>query len=53
MKKLAVTRSFRSFVSNYKPNRGVFVNLGYRNSLNIEDTTVDFVPYWELYNIGL
>ena len=53
MKKAAVTRSFRSFVSNYKPNRGVFVNLGYRNSLNIEDTTVEFIPYWELYNIGL
>ncbi|OYT10916.1 MAG: ATPase [Bacteroidetes bacterium 4572_112] len=51
MKKSAITRSFRSFVSNYKPNMGVFVNLGYRNSLNIADTTVDFIPYWELYNI--
>ncbi len=49
IQKSTITRSFRSFVSNYKPNKGVFVNLSYRDSIIINKTKVDFIPYWELY----
>jgi len=49
MQKSTITRSFRSFISNYKPNKGVFVNLSYRDSIIINNTKVNFIPYWALY----
>ena len=49
MKKTDIIHSFRSFVSTYKPHRGIFVNINYQKSTTSADTKVDFTPYWELY----
>lgn len=47
-KQVEITRSFRSFISNYNPAIGLFVNLSYNNHTNIDNTKVQFIPYWDL-----
>jgi len=49
LKRNEVTRSFRSFISKYKPKEGLFVNLNYSNYIDIESTKVTFLPFWELF----
>ncbi|MBI5412410.1 ATP-binding protein [Candidatus Peregrinibacteria bacterium] len=45
LKKPEVTRSLRSFIGKYSPQRAFVVNLGLKASLKIDKTTVRFIPF--------
>jgi len=48
LKKQEVSRSFRSFIEKYSPDKAYIVNLDYNNTLKINETTIFFLPYYEL-----
>lgn len=48
LKKTTVTRSFRSFINKYAPKKAYVVNLSLKQSIQIDNTIVEFIPYWEL-----
>ena len=48
LKKPVITRSFRSFLKKYNPEKGMLVNLSYEDELKVENTPVEFVPFWNL-----
>ena len=48
LKKAAVSRSFRSFITRYCPETGMIVNLDREETLQINETLVRFVPWWKL-----
>ncbi len=48
LKKVSVTRSFRSFLKKYQPKSAMIVNLNLKKNILIENTEVQFIPYWEL-----
>jgi hypothetical protein len=43
-----LSRSFRSFIATYRPANAYVVTTAYRSSLQIEDTRVYFLPFYEL-----
>jgi len=43
-----VTKSLRSFIGRYAPNRAVIVNISLDASIEIDGTKVLFIPYWRL-----
>lgn len=43
-----LTRSFRSFVSKYRPKHGYVIHLGDSFNNKLGGTTVHFLPYWQL-----
>lgn len=47
-KKQAVSRSLRSFIEKYSPDKAYIVNIDYSNILTINKTTLFFIPYYEL-----
>ena len=49
LKKLEITRSYRNFLSNYKPQEGIIVNLDLNKKVNIDSTVVNIIPYWKLW----
>lgn len=51
MVKPEVTRSYRSFLTKYKPRKAYIVHLGERMQEEIEGTKIDFIPYYESANI--
>ena len=48
LKKQEISRSFRSFIEKYSPDKAYIVNLDYSNTLKINKTTLFFLPYYEL-----
>lgn len=48
LKKPAVTRSYRSFLDQYKPKEGWVVNQSLSTEVVIGETLVKFVPWWEI-----
>ena len=40
-----VTRSLRSFIKKYRPSQAVVVNLSLEETVEIEETQVEFLPY--------
>ena len=48
LKKQEISRSFRSFIEKYSPDKAYIVNLDYNNTLKINKTTLFFLPYYEL-----
>ncbi|MEA3435219.1 MAG: ATP-binding protein [Thermodesulfobacteriota bacterium] len=48
LKKQQISRSFRSFIEKYSPDKAYIVNLDYNNTLKINETTIFFLPYYEL-----
>jgi predicted AAA+ superfamily ATPase len=48
LKKTAITRSFRSFIYRYSPAKAYVVNLTLENQMKINDTEIEFIPYWKL-----
>ena len=48
LRKVSVSRSFRSFLKKYQPKRAMIVNLSLKENIIIENTEVQFMPYWEL-----
>ena len=48
LKKQEISRSLRSFIGKYSPDKAYIVNLDYNNTLKINKTTLFFLPYYEL-----
>ena len=48
LKKQEISRSFRSFIEKYSPDKAYIVNLDYSNTFKINKTTLFFLPYYEL-----
>ncbi len=48
LKKQEITRSLRSFIEKYSPDKAYIVNLDYSSVLKINKTTLFFLPYYEL-----
>ena len=48
LKKQEISRSLRSFIEKYSPDKAYIVNLDYNNILKINKTTLFFLPYYEL-----
>ena len=44
-----LTRSFRSFIDKYKPQRGYIVHLGKAMRQKINTTTIFFMPYYKFF----
>lgn len=43
-----VTRSYHSFLSSYRPKEGWIVNRSLRAEIKVENTTVRFIPWYDL-----
>lgn len=48
LKNTNISRSFRSFLKKYAPPGALVVNLDLDTSIKVEDTTIQFLPYWKL-----
>ena len=48
LKKQEITRSLRSFIEKYSPDKAYIVNLDYSSTLKINKTSLFFLPYYEL-----
>ncbi len=49
----AVKRSLRSFIEKYAPPEAWVINLDLRESVVIHNTTVKFMPFYDLYDTSL
>lgn len=43
-----VTKSLRSFIKKYKPEKAVVINLSLKQTMQIEETQVEFKPYTKI-----
>lgn len=48
MEKPEITRSYRSFLTRYKPKVGYIVHLGNETKIQVDNTTVYLIPYYRL-----
>ncbi len=48
LKKTEVGRSFHSFIEKYNPPEAIIVNLDLKTEIRIKNTTVKFIPFYEL-----
>jgi len=48
MKTPGITRSLRSFIKHYKPEKAFVVNLDLESRIEVENTTVHILPYYRL-----
>ena len=48
LKKTAITRSFRSFINKYAPEKAYVINLSLEKKITINETEVIFMPFWKL-----
>ncbi len=53
IKNNVIKRSLRSFIEKYSPSLAYVVNLDYSTKIKIKNTTVVFIPYYELLTINL
>ena len=44
LQKPAVSRSFRNFIQQYKPNQGIVINLNYVGQTEINGCKITFIP---------
>ncbi len=44
-----VSRSYKNFINAYQPKKGYIVNLNYENEIQINNTTIKFIPFYKLY----
>ncbi|UCH97501.1 MAG: ATP-binding protein [Candidatus Aminicenantes bacterium] len=49
--KVQIERSLRSFITRYNPKAAFVVTLDFEDSLQLERTTVFFIPFWRLYSL--
>ena len=52
LKQPTVSRSYRSFLQKYRPPEGWIVNSALRTEIKIEETTVRFIPWYDLLESG-
>lgn len=50
-KELQISRSYRSFLTKYKPDEGFIVNLAGEGKTKVGTTTVNFIPYYQLIEL--
>jgi len=50
IKKPTVSRSFRSFIEKYKPEKALIINRKLSESIKINQTDVVFLPFYKLYD---
>ena len=50
-KKPSITRSLRSFISKYKPSEAWIVNLTFTEKIEIDNTTIRFVSFYDLQDV--
>ena len=53
LKKVEITRSFRSFISTYRPKKAYLINLDLEGFERINETDVHIIPYWKLFSIEI
>ncbi len=46
--KPAISKSFRSFIEKYKPQKAWIVNRNYQHDLKINNTIVSFIPFYHI-----
>lgn len=51
LKNTTLTRSLVSFIEKYKPERVIIVNLSLSEIREIKSTQIEFVTYYELFNV--
>jgi len=53
IKRDGISRSFRSFIEKYKPKIAYVLNLGFEKTLQLDNTTIRFIPYTKLFTDDL
>ena len=53
LKSISIKRSLRSFIAKYSPQKAFVINLNFDNEIEIENTTVVFIPYYKLITKGI
>ena len=48
LKKPEITRSFRSFIERYNPKRAFIISLNLEDTLIVNETEVNFLPYFKI-----
>lgn len=48
LKKKSISRSFRSYINRYKPEKAIVVNLSLDEQLVLNGTEIEFIPFWKL-----
>lgn len=48
LKKISISRSFRNFIIKYQPKRAMIINLSFKDTMVLENTKIEVIPYWEL-----
>ncbi len=49
LKDVRISKAFRSFIKKYNPKIAFIVNLDLKEKVNIDNTTVYVIPYYELF----
>jgi len=49
LREAEVTRSLRSFIEKYQPERALVINLGFYDRIKIGNTEIIFLPFYRLY----
>lgn len=49
----AIERSLRSFIEKYKPGKAIVATKDFKERLKIGNTTIEFLPFWDLFKIEL
>ncbi len=47
--KPSISRSFRSFIEKYKPERAWVINTNFETEIKINKTSISFLPFYKLY----
>jgi len=48
-----VFRSLGNFIKKYAPPKAFVVNLNYRGKMTYQNTKIEFLPYWDVWNLKL
>lgn len=48
LRKPEIDRSLRNFILKYRPKKAYIINLKLRESIKIDETKIDFLPFYEL-----
>jgi len=48
LKNTNISRSFRSYLGKYSPDRAMIVNLELDTTIEVDGTQIQFLPYWKL-----
>jgi len=48
LRKPEIDRSLRNFILKYRPKKAYIINLKLRESIKVDETKIDFLPFYEL-----